>query len=200
MAISEKKLTTFEQLELEATRVKAELDKKANAADVYTKVEVDAKTSSAYIARGSVLFANLPAAEEANVGDVYNVSDAFTTDETFLEGAGKSYPAGTNVTIVKAGDGESAEYKHDALAGFVDTSNFVTRDGDKVLSDENYSADEKNKLAGIAAGATKVETSETLGNVKINGVETPIFNVASDEQVNTMLDGVFGTASGGETA
>ncbi len=200
MAISEKKLTTFEQLELEASRVKAELDKKANAADVYTKAEVDAKTSSAYIARGSVLFADLPVAEEAKVGDVYNVSDSFTTDETFLEGAGKKYSAGTNVAIVKLGDGESAEYKHDALAGFVDTSNFVEKDGTKGLSDENYSTDEKNKLAGIASGATKVEASETLGNVKINGVETPIFNVASNDEVTTMLNNVFGTASGGETA
>lgn len=198
MAISEKKLTTLGQLELEAARVKAELDKKANAADVYTKAEVDALTSSAYIARGSVTFENLPAADETMVGFVYNVSDAFVTDDTFLEGAGKSYPAGTNVVIVKTGDGETAEYKHDALAGFVDTSNFVVKDGDKVLSDENYSTAEKTKLAGIAEGATKVETSETLGNVKINGVETAIFNVASDTEVNTMLDSVFGTSS--ETA
>lgn len=196
MAISEKKLTTFEQLELEATRVKAELDKKANAADVYTKAEVDAITSSAYIARGSVTFADLPAAEGAKVGDVYNVSDAFTTDDTFVEGAGKKYPAGTNVAIVKIGDGDDAEYKHDALAGFVDTSNFVLKDGDKVLSDENYSAAEKAKLNGISEGANKVETSETLGNVKIDGVETALFNVASDEEVNTMLDSVFGSASG----
>lgn len=195
MAISEKMLTTFEQLELEATRVKAELDKKANAADVYTKEEVDAKTSSAYIARGSVTFANLPAADETKVGDVYNVSDAFITDDTFLEGAGKSYPAGTNVAIVKIGDSEGAVYKHDALAGFVDTSNFVVKDGDKVLSDENYSAAEKAKLNGISEGANKVETSKTLGNVKIDGVETALFKVATDSEVNTMLDSVFGSAS-----
>lgn len=41
----------------------------------------------------------------------------------------------------------------DAGALSVDMSNFVTKDGNKVLSDENYSTAEKTKLEGIAAGA-----------------------------------------------
>ena len=49
-------------------------------------------------------------------------------------------------------------------------------------------------MSGIAAGATKVEASETNGNIKINGVETPVVTFATDEEVTAMLDEVFGTS------
>lgn len=50
----------------------------------------------------------------------------------------------------------------------------VSKDGSKVLSTNDYTTTEKNKLAGIAANATKVETSTTIGNLKINGTEKQI--------------------------
>ena len=54
----------------------------------------------AYVLRGSVTFANLPSTlTAAMTGYVYNVSDAFTTDSRFIEGAGKYYAAGTNVAV-----------------------------------------------------------------------------------------------------
>lgn len=48
------------------------------------------------------------------------------------------------------------------------------------------------KVDGIAEGATKVEASATEGNIKINGVETTIVTLATDEDVNAMLTEVFG--------
>lgn len=48
------------------------------------------------------------------------------------------------------------------------------------------------KVDGIAEGATKVEASATEGNIKINGVETAIVTLATDEAVNAMLTEVFG--------
>ena len=48
------------------------------------------------------------------------------------------------------------------------------------------------KVDGIAKGATKVEASATEGNIKINGVETAIVTLATDEAVNAMLTEVFG--------
>ena len=42
-------------------------------------------------------------------------------------------------------------------------ANKVNKDGNKVLSTNDYTTDEKNKLAGIAAGATNV-TSTTVSN------------------------------------
>lgn len=55
---------------------------------------------AAYKFRGSVTFANLPSTiTQAMAGYVYNVTDNFTTDVRFIEGAGKKYNAGTNVAV-----------------------------------------------------------------------------------------------------
>lgn len=59
---------------------------------------------------GTVTFANLPAMEIAAEGDMYNIIDEFTTTDSFKEGSGYTYPAGTNV--YKTADGN-----WDCLAG-----------------------------------------------------------------------------------
>lgn len=83
---------------------------------------IDTKISSTYKAKGSVAFASLPAASSANEGFVYNVTDSFTTTADFVEGAGNTYPAGTNVVIVNT---TGSTYKYDVLSGFVDLSDYV---------------------------------------------------------------------------
>lgn len=116
-------------------QIKTRLAGKADAAttlsgygitDAYTKTETDnkiaAEITSIYKPAGSVAFANLPALSAANLGKVVDVTDAFTTTADFVEGAGKAYPAGTNVAIVDVGN---ATYKYDALSGFVDLSTYV---------------------------------------------------------------------------
>ena len=82
---------------------------------------IDAAVSSVYEPKGSIAFASLPALAAGIVGDVYNVTDGFTTTENFVEGAGKAYPAGTNVVCVTDGDAQ----KWDVLAGMVDLSGYV---------------------------------------------------------------------------
>ena len=97
-----------------------------NDSGFQTASDVQAAISTAvaavYKPKGSTAFANLPALTAANKGNVYNVTDAFVTTSDFVEGAGKSYPAGTNVAIVDAGTEQSPSYKYDVLAGFIDTS------------------------------------------------------------------------------
>ena len=110
------------------TYVDGELAKKANAADVYNKGEVDQKiagaVSSVYKPAGSVAYAKLPELSETVLGNVYNVTDAFTTDARFVEGAGQKHPAGSNVVVVKVVE----EYKFDVLSGFVDLSGHATKE------------------------------------------------------------------------
>lgn len=50
---------------------------------------------------------------------------------------------------------------------------------------------DKTKLDGIAEGATKVEASSTPGNIKLNGSETSVVAIATDEEVTEMLNEVF---------
>ena len=57
------------------------------------------------------------------IGDVYNISSEFTTTADFIEGAGKVYPAGTNIVLVEVEETK----KWDVLAGSIDTSNFVLK-------------------------------------------------------------------------
>lgn len=59
---------------------------------------------------GTVAFADLPAIAESKDGDMYNVSDEFTTTADFVEGAGISVPLGSNVYLTK-------NKKWDILAG-----------------------------------------------------------------------------------
>lgn len=56
---------------------------------------------------------------------------------------------------------------------------------------------DKTKLDGIAVGATKVEASDTPGNIKINGSETPVVTIATDGEVTEMLNEVFGVVEAG---
>ena len=83
--------------------------------------QINNAVSSAYEPKGSVAFDSLPAVADAEVGDVYNVTNAFNTTADFVEGASKSYPAGTNVVCVSI----SGAKKWDVLGGFVDLSTYV---------------------------------------------------------------------------
>ena len=85
------------------------------AADVQSAIA--AAISGVYTPKGTIAFASLPTASAGNLGWVYNISDAFTTTAAFVEGAGKSYGAGTNVVCVDAGSGT---YQWDVLAGAID--------------------------------------------------------------------------------
>lgn len=86
---------------------------------------INAKLGAVYKPRGSVAFAELPELSADNVGSVYDISNAFITTEDFIEGAGKSYPAGTNVAIIEPSDGV---YKYDVLGGSIDMSDYYTKD------------------------------------------------------------------------
>lgn len=55
----------------------------------------------AYVPRGSLSFENLPTTFiKSMLGYAWNITDDFTTDERFIEGAGKKYFAGENVIVV----------------------------------------------------------------------------------------------------
>lgn len=83
---------------------------------------------------GTVTFANLPALENATEGDMYNISDKFTTTDDFKEGSGFVIPSGANV-YKTAGD----DAKWDILAGTPVTSvNGET--GDVSVTPENIGA------------------------------------------------------------
>lgn len=96
---------------------------------------ISAAVSGVYTPKGSLAFSELPTPSADTLGSVYNVTDAFTTTASFVEGAGVSYPAGTNVVVVSSGEG----YAWDALSGIVDLSGYVLESDLVALTDEEIS-------------------------------------------------------------
>ena len=110
---------------------------------------------------GTVEYGSLPTPAVEVLGNVYNVSNQFTTDSRFVEGEGKKYPAGTNVSIVQVNE----DYKFDVFAGAIDLSNYVEKVGNKGLSTNDYTDEDKQKLQS--------------------------FSVAPIESVKQMIDRIF---------
>ena len=96
------------------------------SANYYTKTQIDGIVSAVYKPAGSVAFASLPTLAAGVLGNVYNVTDSFTTTSDFVEGSGTTYPAGTNVVVVDASSTSTPDYKFDVLSGFVDLSGYAT--------------------------------------------------------------------------
>ena len=89
--------------------------------EVYNKTEIDGKLSSVYKPAGNTTFANLPTPSASNLGNVYSMNEAFTTDDRFLASEPTEYPIGTNVVVVQV----DSAYYFDVLAGFVDLSGYM---------------------------------------------------------------------------
>lgn len=119
--------TDVGELQSDVGTINDTLETKANVSDVYTQTQTDQKiaaaVSSTYKPSGSVEFASLPTPSADNLGNVYNVTDAFTAGATFIASEqGQKYPADTNVAVVEV-DGS---YYFDALSGFVDLTGYLT--------------------------------------------------------------------------
>lgn len=106
----------------------------------YTKTETDAAINSAvgqavtgiYKIKGSVAFAALPTTGMQE-GHVYNITDTFTADNTFVESErGKKYPAGTNVVYTESG--------WDAMAGVYDFTDFLKKTDLEDITTEEINA------------------------------------------------------------
>lgn len=166
------------------------------ATTAYVKNEVDSKLSSTYKAKGSVAFASLPALIAANEGNVYNVTDAFTTTNDFVEGSGKSYPAGTNVVIVNT---TGTTYKYDVLSGFVDLSGYLTSSdaANTYLSQSDASStyltqsDASSTYLTQSSASSTYATQTALGNTDAK-VGSGTLDVGSDliDAANTLNTGL----------
>ena len=107
-----------------------------------------------YIPCGSVAFANLPALSGARIGDVYNVTDSFTTTSDFIEGAGHVIPSGTNVVVID----NNGVKKWDVFSMPIDISGFMTK-----VNPEGTGIFSMNRRPNSTAG----NYSTTVGNNNI---------------------------------
>jgi len=85
---------------------------------------------SAIIPKGSKAFASLAPSTDlaaANLGFMWNITDAFTTTSDFAEGAGHSIPAGANVYVANVGTAAEPSYKYDIFQGMYDLSGYALK-------------------------------------------------------------------------
>lgn len=92
---------------------------------------INAKVASAYKAGGSKTAAQLTSAllTAANEGVVYNMSEPISSTSDFIEGEGKTFPAGTDIGVIET-----------TAASYVATSDTTAQDGKTYYADANGTA------------------------------------------------------------
>ena len=215
--------TTFERLSgllntyyAKKTDLPTKLSDLTNDGGFISETTIDEKISAAVAGAltpgGSLTFANLPALTEANCNHIYNIEDAFTTTADFVEGAGKAFPAGTNVAIINTGTSSSPVYKYDTYTGTVDYSvfmekqtgatqgNFAMFDANGQAVDSGEKASNFLKPADITGKADKVvgATSGNFAALDANGNLTDSGKSAADfvEDISGKADKAVPAAAG----
>lgn len=143
----------------------------ATGGDVNNAIAIASVIVSVYVPKGSILFANLGDPEDAEIGWVYDIKDAFTTNSYFVEGAGHSYPAGTNVVCIY--DTTASSNIWDVIAGSVDLSGYVPT---------SRKVNNKALTADITLSASDISVSaynDTIANVLAD-----IYTVLSGKQAS----------------
>lgn len=121
---------------------------------------------------GTVAFADLPALSSAAEGDMYNVSDQFTTNADFREGTGFEIPAGSN--IYKTADGKWDVLAGSPVTGVKGTAETSYRKGNVNITKENIG------LGNVPNVSTNDQTP-TFAQAEIRE------NIASGEKLSALL-------------
>ena len=154
---------------------------------IAVKEAIDEAIQSVYKPRGSVLFSNLPALSADILGFVYNVTDAFTTDARFVEGAGTECAAGTNVVVVNTGTSQNPVYKFDILA-----AGATQVQSDWTQSDTNAVDYIKNKPTIPTvndATLTITRNNVSVGTFTANASSNETINISVPTDTNDLTNG-----------
>lgn len=162
-------------------------NKNYDGSSAQTITAADLGLADVYKPQGSVTFANLPATpNESNYGYVWNITNDFTTDSRFLEGAGKACPAGTNVGVIE----QDGVYYYDILGAFMDLSNYAEIDGSYPTLGAGHLPNIKILRGTSNAGWYKI------GSVDINDIGTGSTSLS----VILFINGVYPDQTTGSNA
>ena len=117
---------------------------------------------SAIVPKGTKAFAGLTPSTDlaaANVGFMWNISDAFTTTADFVEGAGKSVPAGANVYVANPSTGV---YKYDIFQGLYDLSGYALKSEMAVEDGTGADADKTTITLKTGTSATVLKSHQDI--------------------------------------
>lgn len=158
----------------------------------YADTQIAAKIGSVYKPAGSTAFEDLPTPAASLLGNVYNVTNAFTADAEFITSEqGTKYPAGTNVVVVEVDDA----YYYDALTGIVDLSSYATQtwvNGQLQTQSENLIGNESGVTANTIQGAVVeakgyADTLNTAMDGRVDALETNVGGTPVATQIQTAI-------------
>lgn len=161
-------------------------------ANTYTDTQIAAQIGSVYKPAGSIAFEDLPTPAANLLGNVYNVTNAFTADAEFITGEqGTQYPAGTNVVVVEV----DSAYYYDALTGIVDLSSYATQtwvNEQLQTQSENLIGSESGVTADTIQGAVVeakgyADTLNTAMNTRVSTLETNVGGTPVATQIQTAI-------------
>lgn len=153
-------------------------NKNYDGSSAQTITAADLGLADVYKPQGSIAYSALPATPSAsNYGYVWNITNDFTTDSRFIEGAGKEYSAGTNVGVIE----QNGAYYYDILGNFVDFSDYAKIDG-------NY----QEMTVGQATNAqnTANVTSQINGHAISDIFESDGTTVKNASEAEILTDGL----------
>ena len=131
-----KGMATQTWVQLQSFDTSKSVDGKVAKAKEDMQAAIENAVTSAVRASGSCAFASLPTPAKGVLGNLYNVTDAFTTTASFMEGAGKRYPAGSNVVCVADG----GTYKWDVQGSFFDLTPYMLKTDIEFATDDDIHA------------------------------------------------------------
>lgn len=181
----------------------------SNAEYYYTQTKsISESISGALKPMGTVEFSKLPSLEQASEGDMYNVSDQFTTTSEFKEGEGRVVPAGSN--IYKTFDGYWDVLAGSPVTGVKGSSETAYRTGNVDITPENIglgnvdnTSDADKPISTAAQDAfNELNSNFNDANTAINTLENKwkyagIIN-KSTQNIETVSNGTYLiTVSGG---
>lgn len=149
-----------------------------------------------YKPSGSKMFEELPSPSAEELGNVYIITDKFTTTDDFLEGAGSEFPAGTSVVCVDSGDGI---YKWDALSGVIDLSDYVHNEtlieelNKKVDKSDGFSLVEDSLITKLA---NMLEIKSTSEELEITGDQVLGVKTISQDKITGLPDALKAKLNG----
>lgn len=149
------------------TRENEDID---NAKKYYEQIKIiSSSLKDALKPMGTIIFSDLPDLSTVSDGDMYNISDAFTTTENFKEGPGHTIPAGANIYK------EATDGKWDVLAG-TPVASVNGETGDVEITAQNITATDTHGILGVIRTDTTVQ--ELLDHT-INSFQTGCDTIAA---------------------
>lgn len=159
-----------EPLTVKGVRLSGKLTVAGKTYDGTQAVSVTAEDfhlANVYTPAGSVTFSQLVGPNASVLGNVYNVTDSFTTDERFLEGSGITVAAGSNVAVVRRDN----EYFFDVFGSLLNADLFVHKTALSEVAFSGAYADLSGRptvvesVAGRYGAVTLTKDDVGLGNV-----------------------------------